>query len=319
MNHRVLNQLLSPGDRLIVIDGGARGGPSPLTGLGALCQFYCFEPSPSQLQAIQEAVSGTSTTAYPYAICGTSGTTTLNISRRPGATSTLEPNPEILDRFAADHFSEMQDIVERVQVPAISMGDFMQQANLSAIDFLKLDTQGNELDIIKSMGDALDKVSVIETEVEMLPLYKGQPLFHDVSQFLYSRGFELVDIRHVPACRRFHARGDLPPSAYRLVWGDAIYARKPADATKSRALHQALVLAGLGYADMAIDLFDRNPQLTTAQKRDLEIFARQAAEPQHLTGRIKRLLERQLGLLIQRYPWKKGQQLNSKRPDKTPT
>ena len=248
---------------------------------------------------------------YPVALCGWSGSTTLNISVRPGSTSTLEPNGELLDRFAVDNFSEMKNIVRRLEVPSVTLADFMQQAGLRHIDFIKLDTQGNELDILKSAGDFLQSTSVIMTEVEMLPLYKDQALFHDVTAFLSGQGFELVDLQANPTCRRFHAQDDLPPSAYRLVWGDAVYARRLDDAAKPRSVEQGLVLAGLGYADIAIDLFRRSPMLSAKQKAELEEFARWAVKPKTLTGRIKRFVERTFGLLIQRYNWRRGHQVDS--------
>lgn len=313
-----LPNILAVDDHLVVVDGGARNGPKDLVGLEHLCRFYCFEPNPDALGGVQwsiadeiQAVSDKQITVYPFALCSESGSTTLNISARPGASSMLEPNRVLLDRFGADNFSEMKEIVKRVPVPAISMADFMAKAKMGHIDFMKLDTQGNELNILKSARDAIESIDVIMTEVEFIPLYKDQPLFHDVSAYLLSKGFELVDVRWVPSCRRFHARPDLPPSAYRLVWGDAVYARKPADASKPRALQQGLVLAGLGYADMAIDLFDRNPALSKEQKQQLENYARWAAEPQWRTGKWRRAVERMLGLIMHRYDWKRGHQVRS--------
>lgn len=316
MSNSPLPKILDANDHLIVVDGGARNGPKDLVGLEHICHFHCFEPNPDELAGVEwstsaEIKSTSNHKVYPFALCGETGSSTLNVSIRPGATSTLEPNRELLKRFNLDNFSELQEIVKRIPVPAISMADFMNKAKIHHIDFIKLDTQGNELDILKSAGDAIESVSVIMTEVEFIPLYTDQALFQDVSAFLLSKGFELVDIQSTPSCRRFHARPDLPPSAYRLVWGDAIYARKPADASKPRALQQGLVLAGLGYADMAIDLFDRNPILDKLQKRQLENYARWAAEPQWRTGKWKRILERMLGLIVHRYDWKRGHQVRS--------
>ena len=319
MIHSALKSILVAGDNLIVMDVGAKGGPQELIGLDSLLQVHCFEPNPSEVDGIGRSVTDSikkttePTTVYPFALCGSSGSVTLNVSVRPGSTSTLEPNKELLSRFAADNFSQMQELVKRIEVPAVSMHDFMSKAELGWIDFIKLDTQGNELEILKSAGDYIDSVSVIMTEVEMIPLYKNQPLFHDVSQFLCSRGFELIDLRSNPTCRRFHSRADLPPSAYRLVWGDAIYVRRPHEASKPRALHQGLVLAGMGYADLAIDLFNRNPLLSEKQKTELEAFSRWAAEPHWLTGRIKRVIERAFGLLISRYHWRQGHQVASRK------
>lgn len=319
MAYQFLEQILDPGDKLIVVDGGARNGPKDLSGLSELCNFHCFEPNPNELGGVDWLVTDNlentadqnKPTVYPFALSDSSGSTMLNVSLRPGATSTLEPNERFLARFAADNFSQLKEIVERIEVPAITMRDFMSRAKLSHCDFLKLDTQGNELNIIRSAGEYLESVSVIMTEVELVPLYLDQPLFHDVSLFLHSHGFELVDFRFSPTCRRFHARSDLPPSAYRLVWGDAIYAYRPDDVSKPRALQQGLVLAGLGYADMAIDIFDRHPFLTAGHKTRLEAFARWGAEPHRLMGRIKRVIERALGLIIHRYNWRRGHQVRS--------
>ena len=41
------------------------------------------------------------------------------------------------------------------------------------------------------MGDLLDTIEVIHTELEVNPIYEGQCLFSDVDQFLLDRGFEL--------------------------------------------------------------------------------------------------------------------------------
>ena len=240
-----LQSVLAADDYLVAVDGGARNGPKDLVGLDHICRFFCFEPNPEALGGVDWSISeyikstpGERVTVYPFALCSESGTATLNISLRPGATSTLEPDRTLLDRFEVDNWSEMKEIVKRITVPAISMSDFMRKAKVGHIDFMKLDTQGNELDILKSAGDAIESIEVIMTEVEFIPLYRDQALFHDVTAYLMSKGFELVDVRSVPACRRFHARPDLPPSSYRLVWGDAIYARNPADAEKPRALQQ---------------------------------------------------------------------------------
>lgn len=317
MKHPDLSGVLDEGDWLVVVDGGARNGPKNLVGLDHLSRFYCFEPNPAEIDSFHWVVSDSISadkgkiTLYPFALCDTSGSTTLNISLRPGATSTLEPDPAVLDRFEMDYFSEMKEIVRRIEVPAITLQDFINKTQLPHVDFLKLDTQGNELDILRSAGRNLESISVIMTEVELMPLYRNQALFHDVSAFLYQHGFEMIDLRHTPGCRRYHARHDLPPEAYRLVWGDAVYAYRPGDVSKARALQQGAVLAGLGYADLAIDIFDRHPRLLPAQKSLLEQYARWAAEPQWRIGKWKRWIERKLGLIIHRYNWRVGQRVRS--------
>ena len=104
------------------------------------------------------------------------------------------------------------------------MESFLVTSGIPHIDLLKLDTQGNELDILKSLGHRINDVQVIKVEVEMVPMYEGQPLFHDVAAYLDSQGFEFVDLVATDPCRRFHARPDLDANSYRMVWGDAVCA-----------------------------------------------------------------------------------------------
>jgi FkbM family methyltransferase len=47
------------------------------------------------------------------------------------------------------------DVTQELEVDCISLAQFVQEENLSRIDFLKLDTQGSELDILRGGGDFL--------------------------------------------------------------------------------------------------------------------------------------------------------------------
>ena len=228
---------------------------------------------------------------------------------RPGATSTLWPNRELLRHFDADNWSELHQIVDTVTVPAMKLASFAHAAGVDYIDFLKLDTQGNELDILRSAGNLLDRIGVIKTEVEFLPVYEGQPLFSDVAKFLIDQGFEFVDFEISPSCRRFHRFPRLHPRGYRLVWADMILVRKPYDAGDPRSIVKALVLSALGYADLAAYIISNAVPDDAALQGRLTAAALQLAKPRTQQGRLREFLERRLGLLIGRYHWKKGHQV----------
>jgi hypothetical protein len=91
------------------------------------------------------------------------------------------------------------------------------------VDFVKVDTQGSELPILKGAGDYLTESNIgIEVEVEFLPLYQGQPLFADVDIFLRAQGYELFDLsRHF--WRRTGTPGDKGCFRGQLVYADALY------------------------------------------------------------------------------------------------
>jgi FkbM family methyltransferase len=55
--------------------------------------------------------------------------------------------------------------------------------------YLKIDTQGAELDVLRGAAAALDDFGFVEVELSLLPVYDSAPLFADVLPFLTGHGF----------------------------------------------------------------------------------------------------------------------------------
>jgi len=277
---RVLDRILvSP---LIVLDGGAKGGTRELVRLARYISAYGFEANRSEYDKIVRNPSASGSPQYkrisylPLALAECSGKVTLYITKRPGATSTLRPNAELLAHFERDNWSQMREVVSEQVVEAISLRDFIMREHLSSIDYIKLDTQGNELHILRSAGELVQKISVIKTEVELIPVYMSQPLLGDICSFLTSQGFQLVDLHWTDPCRRYHFSPSLPKGSYRLVWAEAIFAYDPFNVSKERTLEQAIILAELGYLDLGLYILGR---LTSLADADRELLLRYYQEP----------------------------------------
>lgn len=135
----------------------------------------------------------------------------FHITRSAGCSSVYAPNMEFLRRFTNPQRFE---VLERRTVHSKPLGSFGLKPH-----FIKLDTQGSELDILAGAGATLDSVVGIEVEVEFAPMYAGQPLFPEVDSFLRGKGFELHDLN------RFYWR-DLEDGNLRLIDGEALYFRR---------------------------------------------------------------------------------------------
>ncbi|HTX50018.1 MAG TPA: FkbM family methyltransferase, partial [Caulobacteraceae bacterium] len=58
--------------------------------------------------------------------------------------------------------------------------------------FLKMDTQGKDVDVARGAGDRLQQFAAIMTELAVKRLYDGQPDFRQALEFYFDRGFEVA-------------------------------------------------------------------------------------------------------------------------------
>jgi FkbM family methyltransferase len=79
----------------------------------------------------------------------------------------------------------------------------MQMTTLDAVtlgtgferpDFLKLDVQGYELEVLKGGERLLESVEAVMMEVNLIAVYEGAPLVHEVVSYMAARGFRVYDV-----------------------------------------------------------------------------------------------------------------------------
>ena len=63
--------------------------------------------------------------------------------------------------------------------------------SLPSIDFLQIDVQGAELQVLQGAAETLKDIAMLELEMRFYPIYEHEPLFGDVHAFLSARGFLL--------------------------------------------------------------------------------------------------------------------------------
>src|ERR1700729_725784 len=74
---------------------------------------------------------------------------------------------------------------------------------------------------------AISSALLIQTEVEFVELYKGQPMFADVDTCLRANGFQFHPLNGFSgrAFKPLIANGDLNSAFRQALWSDAIYVR----------------------------------------------------------------------------------------------
>jgi len=182
----LLTEILKPARPTAVVDVGANpidGDPPYRSMLAAgLCRVTGFEPQAAALAKLERA-KGPLERYLPYAL-GDGTERTLHVCELEGMTSLLVPDPAHLALF--NLFPTWGIVKERLPVTTRKLDDI---AEIAAMDFLKMDVQGAEREVLAHGQAKLKDTVVIQTEVSFVPLYQDQPSFGEMDVTLRKLGF----------------------------------------------------------------------------------------------------------------------------------
>ncbi|MFO1249177.1 MAG: FkbM family methyltransferase [Alphaproteobacteria bacterium] len=182
----LLTQILAPQRLTAIVDIGANpidGDPPYKAMLAAgLCEVTGFEPQPHALAKLEQK-KGPRERYLPHAV-GDGTLRTLHVCELEGMTSLLEPDPAHLALF--NLFPIWGKVKEQLPVTTRKLDDI---GEIAAMDFLKMDVQGGERDVLAHGRAKLKDAVAVQTEVSFVPLYKNQPPFGEIDLALRELGF----------------------------------------------------------------------------------------------------------------------------------
>lgn len=129
------------------------------------CIVYAFEPTPELCQKIKLRCSHPNYHLIPKAVGLTPGKANFNVQGLAnwGCSSLLEFKSE--EELAVTWPGvEVLKKTHSIEVDVIRMDDFCMENNIQRIDFFHCDTQGNDLNVLKSFGDYISIVEAGEIE-----------------------------------------------------------------------------------------------------------------------------------------------------------
>ncbi|PHV62812.1 FkbM family methyltransferase [Cyanobacterium aponinum UTEX 3221] len=182
--------------------------------------IYGFEPSPEEYKKLQQKENDKEI-YLPYAL-GNGEIANLHICFAPGITSLLKPDFQVLYHFHG--FPEWAKIMETETIKTHRLDDIKE---IDTVDYIKLDVQGSELDIINNGQNVVSNSLVIHTEVNFISFYENQPLFAEIDIALRKLGFFLHTF--LPINKRVFkpliVNNNIYAGINQVMWADAVYVR----------------------------------------------------------------------------------------------
>lgn len=214
-------------DKIHFMDIGARWGIGwPFCDLpNANLSLILVEPDPEEADRLQNFYKGKNIDIkiFQTALWSEAISLQLNLTNSPGCSSIFQPNLPVLKKFPD---VERFGVSKKINIQCDTIDRLFANNEIKRVDFVKIDVQGAELEILKGGKSFFrDNLIGIEVEVEFLEVYKNQPLFAQVDNFLRNDlGLELWDISKT-YWKYSHKKMKSVPAKGKLVFGDALYFR----------------------------------------------------------------------------------------------
>ena len=167
----------------VIFDVGANVGQSAKAYARRFldARIHSFEPSPQTYRRLLDRVSGfPQVVTHCLALGRAEATLGLTQARNP-ALNHLVPADQPLPKGA-------------VRVAVRTGTDVMQKLNVDRIDFLKIDTEGHDLEVLHGFLPVLDRVDFIQVEAGMNPYNRTHAPFGELEALLRGEGFQLAYI-----------------------------------------------------------------------------------------------------------------------------
>ena len=145
-------------------------------------RIYAFEPSPESFISVQNVANKyNNITAIQCALSNKKGEFSFYLAG--GASSLLKPT----ESFNNDYFHS--DLEHPIIVPVITLDEWAENNNVTHIDFMWLDMEGNELNALKGALNSLKNVKLIYTEVNLQRFWENCVIYDELTAWMNEHGF----------------------------------------------------------------------------------------------------------------------------------
>ena len=118
------------------------------------------------------------------------------LDKRPGSSSMYMPNKDSLKVYGfKEKDFNLFDVTNTQQIECDTIENSLNELKIGDIDYLKVDTQGAELEILKGLGKY--KPLLIKCEVQIYSMYKGVPEWTELLQYLSKLNYIITDWKQI--------------------------------------------------------------------------------------------------------------------------
>ena len=161
-------------------------------------KIYAFECNPNTLDICKKNIEPYSDriTLIEGAVCDYDGNITFYpINQQKTITTWKDGNPGASSIFKSNGKYTIETYIQdEIITQCHRLDSIMNKYGISKVDIIWMDLQGAELLALKGLGNYLQNVKYIYTEVSHKEMYSGQVMFDELNNYVLSNGFVIKNI-----------------------------------------------------------------------------------------------------------------------------
>lgn len=172
----------------IWLDVGAHYGETTLPKMADDLTIYAFEPNLAL--ALKSVGKHPRFVVLPMAVSESNGCVPLYVTANDSCSSILP-----LDAVGVDWWKDNTglEVTEVQYVPVIRLDTFFDRVGIAHVEYLKVDAQGADLAVVRSLGRRIKDVDRIRLEVQIVRSpYMGASVKSEAVAYLEKNGFRLT-------------------------------------------------------------------------------------------------------------------------------
>ena len=127
-----------------------------------------------------------------YALGSSDGAMPINVMVSDQFSSFLEPDHDRVKDYAELNVACHTETVT-VRTLDVVLPVLQERIGFDR-PYLKIDTQGFDIEVLRGAGDSLSAVKALQTEASVIGIYKGMPQYMDIIRYLDERGFAITGL-----------------------------------------------------------------------------------------------------------------------------
>ena len=132
---------------LVVVDIGARRGFEPHWSVyGDQVKLIGFEADAEECERLNQQATGSGNRFFPVALHQNKGKRPFYVTSQSSSSGFYEANMRYVQRFPEE---VNLSVIKTVEMDTVDFDSFAGENGIDSVDFIKLDTEGCELDILK--------------------------------------------------------------------------------------------------------------------------------------------------------------------------